>query len=155
MIIANDKILYLDAFKDGRVNSINRAYWYRIIKKYTQGRYCNDWNKYFSPTSMRNLDDSDAPIFMYYNQELNKCIRIIQYNPALYESKNRYKQYLTTWLSKITVNNQPIPELVICLLLTHNNSYNAEQLIDYWINNKTDALMSKIKIIYQEQKSII
>lgn len=88
----------------------------------------------------------------YYNVELNKCIRIVQYDPDLYERKYTFRQWMTAWISKIIIDGNEVPELTVYTLLTHNNSYTAERLIDYWINDKHIELNALIQRIYDEQK---
>ena len=150
-MIEHDKILYLQTFKNSKIHSINRAYWFKIIKKYTSSKYENDWCKFFS-CRKGEFNDCDAPMISYYNVELNKCIRIVQYDPDLYERKYTFRQWMTAWISKIIIDGNEVPELTVYTLLTHNNSYTAERLIDYWINDKHIELNALIQRIYDEQK---
>ena len=151
MIIEKDKILYSETFKDIKVHAVNRAYWSKIIKKHTSTKYTNEWQKFF-PSCKERYDDCYAPVVLYYNSELNKGIRIIQFDPSVYDRKYKFKQWLTAWVSKINIDDNEAPELVIYTLLTHNNSYMAEQLINYWINNEQTKLNALISNIYIGQK---
>lgn len=144
-------ILYKDVFKNPRVHSNNQAYWNKILSKYTAGMYENDWDKLF-PMRKDAYDDCYAPILMFYNERLGRGIRIIQYSPDVYESKYRYEQFLTAWISTFELENREVPELVIYLLLTPDNSLKAEDLIRLWINHQVDELKEKIQQIYNNQK---
>ncbi len=146
-----DKILYAKVFVDNKTHTLNREHWLNMIKKCTSNMYDNEWNQYF-PAVKENFNDCDAPILLYYNHSLNKAIRIIQYDPNVYDAKYRYNQYITAWTSKMSIKELEIPELVICLLLTRNNNSDAERLIDNWLNNNDQLLDSKIKSIYNGQK---
>lgn len=151
-MIDNDKIIYIKTFEQKKVYLANRAYWYKKIKKYVNKEKKNDWYQHFSKGIHNEI--SNYPICVFYNQTLNKCIRIIQYSPNDYNEKYKYKQYFTAWISEIEIDKKEVPELVICLLLTHNNGQLAEKLINLWIkNNDINLLQQEIQRIYNQQNN--
>lgn len=151
MVIKNDKILYLKVFNNPKVHVANQAYWAKVVKKCAPVKYKNDWNKFFH-TRRENFNDVDAPIYLYYNQELNKCVRIIQYDPVAYNVEYRYSQWLTAWISDIFIEDKKVPELVICILLTRSNCLLVKQLIKSWLSDSKEVVCEKIQQIYNGQK---
>ena len=148
-----DEIMFLNTYTDFHVNGTNRSYWAKFFKEISE--YLHDKNL----AHLHSSFNENMPIYEYFSQVKQRFVRIMQYNPQNeLIKKGRYKTYrfYTAWIDERFLNDEilPVPELVICLLMTKRNIDNAENLIRTWLLGSDERTYDLINKIYEEQERL-
>lgn len=148
-----EEILFLKTYTDYHVNGTNRSYWAKFFNQISEALH--ETNRAYLHSSF----NENMPIYEYYSRRKNRFVRVMQYNPEneiINEGRFKTQRFYTAWIDKRTIQDglPPVPELVVCLLMTKDNVKSAKHLIWTWMFEDQKRVTSLIENIYQSQERL-